>query len=84
LETADLVDVASGGDASMQALALMLEAWDEGAEAGVAPELMAYAALYTALTDLVSRYGEDAVAVLADGLVTRVQSGEFTLVRNTQ
>ena len=67
------------GEDSFTALALMLDAWDEGAEIGVAPELMAYAAIYTALTDLVSRFGEDAVAVLADGLVRRVQSGEFTL-----
>jgi hypothetical protein len=65
-------------DDSVTALALMLDAWDEGTEIGVAPELMAYAAIYTALTDLVSRFGEDAVASLADGLVRRVQKGEFT------
>ena len=57
----------------------LLEAWEEGTGSGIAPELMAYAALYTALTDLVAAYGEDQVAVLADGLRARVMKGEFTL-----
>jgi hypothetical protein len=71
-------------DDSLQALSLILEAWDEGAESGIAPELMAYAALFTALTELVAAFGEDAVATLARGLVTRVNQGEFTLYRTTQ
>jgi hypothetical protein len=45
---------------------------------------MAYAAIYAALSDLVSSYGEDAVADLAGGLVERVRSGEFTLYRVRQ
>lgn len=68
-------------DDSLKALGLILDAWDEGTESGVAPEMMAYAALFTALTDLVSLFGEDAVAKMADGLVSRVQQGEFTLGR---
>jgi len=71
-------------DDSMKALGLILEAWDEGTESGLPPEMMAYAALFTALTDLVSLFGEDAVARMADGLVGRVQSGEFTLGRRKQ
>ncbi|MGD9785912.1 MAG: hypothetical protein AB7E80_00965 [Hyphomicrobiaceae bacterium] len=39
---------------------------------------MAYAALFTALSDLVAIYGEDAVATLARGLENRVRVGEFT------
>ncbi len=64
---------------SFKALNIILEAWDEGADQGIAPELMAYAALFTALTDLVSAFGEDAVASLARGLDARVRQGEFTL-----
>ena len=41
----------------------------EGADTGVAPEQMAYAALFTALTDLVAIYGEDNVIKLTRGLV---------------
>lgn len=69
---------------SFKALSLILEAWDEGADQGIAPELMAYAALFTALTDLVSAFGEDAVANLARGLDARVRQGEFTLYGATQ
>lgn len=69
---------------SLKALDLILAAWDEGADTGVAPEQMAYAALFTALTDLVSMYGEDAVVKLTRGLEQRIDSGEFTLKRRHQ
>jgi len=72
------------GDDSFTALNLMLAAWDEGSEMGVPPQMMAYAALFTALTDLVSLYGEDAVATLARGLEGRIGKGEFSLGRRIQ
>jgi len=71
-------------DDSLVALGLMLSVWEEGADCGVAPELLAYAAMYTALTDLVTAFGEDAVADLMTGLSGRVQSGEFTLASRLQ
>ncbi len=74
----------SNDDETLRALGIMLEAWEEGTESGVAPEIMAYAALYTALTDLVATFGEDSVANLALGLVDRVNQGEFTLYRTRQ
>jgi hypothetical protein len=74
-------ELGKSDDASLRALNLILEAWEEGAADGLAPELMAYAALFTALSDLVAAYGEDAVAVLATGLGPRIKSGEFTLSR---
>ncbi|WP_295556297.1 hypothetical protein [uncultured Hyphomicrobium sp.] len=77
-------DLNTSEDLSFRALSLILAAWDEGAESGVAPEQMAYAALFTALTDLVSLYGEDAVKKLAGGLERRIEMGEFTLDRNVQ
>jgi len=69
---------------SFKALSLILEAWDQGTDQGIAPELMAYAALFTALTDLVATYGEDAVANLARGLDERVRQGEFTIYGTMQ
>jgi len=69
---------------SYKALSLILDAWDRGADQGIAPELMAYAALFTALTDLVATYGEEAVANLARGLDERVRQGEFTLYGTMQ
>ncbi|WP_072394881.1 hypothetical protein [Hyphomicrobium sp. CS1GBMeth3] len=77
-------DLTTSDDLSFRALSLILAAWDEGTESGVAPEQMAYAALFTALTDLVSLYGEDAVKKLAGGLERRIEMGEFTLDRSIQ
>jgi len=71
-------------DSTLRALNLILDAWDEGTEAGVPAEQMAYAALFTALTDLVSQFGEDAVVRLARGLEDRINVGEFTLHRTRQ
>jgi hypothetical protein len=68
----------------LKALNLIIEAWEEGAETGIAPEMMAYAALYTALTDLVASFGEREVVRLVEGLKPRVERGEFTLYRTQQ
>ena len=75
---------AESDDARIKALNYILEAWEEGTESGIAPEMMAYAALYTALTDLVASFGEDSVVSLVNGLVPRVQKGEFTVYRSRQ
>lgn len=84
MEKMEIVEqLTTRSDDSLEALAFILDAWEEGAERGIDPELMAYAAMYTALTDLVSSYGEDAVAKLARGLVPRVLQGEFTVYRST-
>ncbi|MGE3067611.1 MAG: hypothetical protein AB7K67_18690 [Hyphomicrobiaceae bacterium] len=68
-------------DDSLRALDCILEAWVEGTGNGIAPEMMAFAGIYTALTDLVAAFGEDAVIGLVDGLGPRVRSGEFSLSR---
>lgn len=71
-------------DSTYRALTLILEAWDEGTESGVPNEQMAYAAMFTALTDLVSQFGEEAVVKLAQGLEKRIRVGEFTLHHTRQ
>ena len=71
-------------DDSLVALGLMLAVWEEGEDAGIAAELISYAALYTALTDLVEAFGEDNVADLMTQLSTRVRSGEFTVTSTIQ
>ena len=80
----DGFDLAESGDDSLRALNYILEAWEEGTSSGIQPELLAYAALFTALSDLVASYGEEAVAKLTAGLGVRIQSGEFSLGRRTQ
>lgn len=69
---------------SAAALNVILAAWEEAADCGIKPELMAYAAIYAALTDLVSEFGESAVANLVGGLPARVRDGEFTLYDTRQ
>jgi hypothetical protein len=64
------------------ALNYLFDAWSQALENGVAPPMLAYSAIYVALTDLVAAYGETAVADLAEGLSDRILKGEFTLYRS--
>lgn len=66
------------------ALRYIMEAWEEAVHDGIEPELLANAAFFAALSDLVSSYGEEAVAKMTEGLPRRVNNGEFTLYRITQ
>ena len=66
------------------ALRYITDAWEEALYDGIEPEMLANASLFAALSDLVSTYGEDAVAKMADRLSRRIQHGEFTLNRTTQ
>ena len=66
------------------ALRYIMEAWEEAVHDGIEPELLANAAFFAALSDLVSSYGEEAVAKMTEGLPRRVNNGEFTLYRVTQ
>ncbi len=51
---------------------------------GIEPEMLANAALFAALADLIALYGEDAVAKMTGGLSRRIHHGEFTLKRTSQ
>ncbi len=66
------------------ALGYILDAWEEALHDGLAPEALANASMFAALSDLVATYGEDAVAKMTDGLSRRIHHGEFTLYRTTQ
>lgn len=66
------------------ALRYILDAWEEALHDGIEPEMLANAALFAALADLIEVYGEDAVATMTNGLSRRIQHGEFTLKRNPQ
>ena len=66
------------------ALRYILDAWQEALHDGIEPEMLANAALFAALTDLIDVYGEDAVAKMTGGLSRRIHHGEFTLKRTPQ
>jgi hypothetical protein len=62
------------------ALTYLNEAWAEARHDGVDGDCLAQASLFAALAELVTTYGEDAVAKFAEGLGARVRNGEFSLV----
>ena len=75
---------ASSEEKKQAALRYIMEAWEEAVYDGIEPELLANAAFFAALSDLVSSYGEEAVAKMTEGLPRRIHNGEFTLYRVTQ
>src|ERR1700755_2331624 len=62
------------------ALSYLNEAWAEARHDGVDGDCLAQASLFAAFAELVSTYGEDAVATFVEGLAGRVRSGEFSIV----
>ena len=66
------------------AMRYLLDARDQALDDGVKTQNVAYSALFMALTDLVTSYGEPAVADLTESLVDRVRNGEFTVCRTRQ
>ena len=59
------------------------EAWAEGLSAGIEPEIIAEAALATALGELLRSSGEGAALALVERMRERVIAGEFE-PRHTQ
>ena len=66
------------------ALSYLNEAWAEARHDGVDGDCLAQASLFSTLAELVSTYGEDAVATFVEGMPERVRNGEFSLSRATQ
>jgi len=66
------------------ALSYLHEAWGEARLDGVDGDCLAQAALFTALSELVTTYGEDATAKYAEGLSARIRNGEFSLPLSRQ
>jgi len=61
------------------ALSYLNEAWAEALHDGVDGDCLAQASLFAAFAELVSTYGEDAVAKFVEGLPVRVRNGEFSI-----
>ena len=66
------------------ALEYLTEAWSGALAEGIEPDILANAALFAALSELVGVYGENAVAELAAGLPDRIRCGDFTRDRSLQ
>jgi hypothetical protein len=61
------------------ALIHLHEAWAQARLEGVDGDCLAQACLFAAFAEFVTTYGEDAVAVYAEGLASRIRNGEFSL-----
>ena len=61
------------------ALDFLHEAWTEARLSGVEGDCMAQICLFTAFSELVSTYGEEAAARYAEGLSRRISNGEFSI-----
>ncbi len=66
------------------AVGYLHEAWAEARLDGIDDDCMAQACLFAALNELVTTYGEDATARLAEGLSKRIANGEFSLPPSRQ
>jgi hypothetical protein len=63
----------------MAALSYLHEAWAEARLDGIDGDCMAQACLFTAISEFVATYGEDAAARFAASLPNRIHNGEFSV-----
>ncbi len=75
---------AGSEDERRAALGYLSEAWEEARLEGIDGDCLAQVALFTALNELVSTYGEEATAKFAEGLGKRIRHGEFTVPPSRQ
>jgi hypothetical protein len=61
------------------ALGFLHDAWIEALHDGIEGDCLAQTALFLALAELTSTYGEDAAARYAEGLSARIRNGEFSV-----
>ena len=74
----EIDDLAAAEDRRM-ALSYVTEAFAEAILAGIESDSFAHAALFAAFQELVSIYGEEAVAQFAERLGERIRQGEFSI-----
>ena len=80
----DARDLSGDREQKQAALDLLQEAWEAARLNGVDGDCMAQICLFTAFSELVSTYGEEAAARFARGLSDRISNGEFSLMLGRQ
>jgi hypothetical protein len=61
------------------ALGYLQDAWTEGRHDGIEGDCLAQTALFLALAELISTYGEEATARYSENLSSRIRNGEFSV-----
>jgi hypothetical protein len=69
----------TAADERRAALGYVTEAFAEATLAGIESDCFAHAALFAAFRELVTTYGEEAVAQFAERLPRRIRDGEFSV-----
>jgi hypothetical protein len=66
------------------ALAYLQDAWAEASHDGIEGDCLAQTALFLALAELITTYGEEAAARYAENLSARIRNGEFSIKLSRQ
>lgn len=66
------------------ALGYLQDAWTEAQHDGVEGDCLAQTALFLALAELISTYGEEATARYAENFALRIRNGEFSVELSRQ
>jgi hypothetical protein len=66
------------------AFGYLQEAWVHASHEGIDGDCLAQTALFLALAELISTYGEEATARYAESLVARIHNGEFSVELSRQ
>jgi hypothetical protein len=66
------------------ALGHLQDAWMEARHDGIDGDCLAQTALFLALVELISTYGEEAAARYTDNLSARIRNGEFSVELSRQ
>jgi len=61
------------------ALGYLQDAWTEARHDGIDGDCLAQTALFLALAELISTYGEEPTALYAEKLSTRIRNGEYSV-----
>jgi hypothetical protein len=61
------------------ALGFLHDAWIEALHDGIEGDCLAQTALFLALAELITTYGEEAAARYAENLSARIRNGEFSV-----
>jgi hypothetical protein len=79
--TQNLTNREAGTEHEQKRLALgyLYDAWTEARHDGIDGDCLAQTALFLALAELTTTYGEEAAARYAENLSTRIRNGEFSV-----
>jgi hypothetical protein len=77
-------EAAADHEQKRRAFGFLQEAWAEAHHEGIDGDCLAQTALFLALAELISTYGEEATARYAENFAPRIRNGEFSVELSRQ